>query len=175
MSSSHGGSQLLQGSDRCAGMHPDRSGDGNGKAWFFFPCAPNGTKGTDGTCDAAEHCDCSRVNNMPGSMVCKGPTIDDALIAKYIQGKKWIVFIHGGEFAWNNNIGAGYAILSAEVAMHSGMGVLAIDYRASPNGQNPYRASSDSLPAQDVCGLSCDLVLFQLMSLVSHHNLACLV
>ena len=74
-------------------------------------------------------------------MICKGPTFDDTLIKKYVHGKKWIVFIHGGEFAWNNNIGAGYAVLSAEVARNSGMGVLAVDYRTSQNGQNAYRAS----------------------------------
>ena len=62
-------------------------------------------------------------------MICKGPAFDAKLVEKYVTGKKWIVFIHGGEFAWNNNIGAGYAILSAEVAKNSGMGVLAVDFR----------------------------------------------
>ena len=62
-----------------------------------------------GDCSAAEHCDCSRTDNEPGSMVCKGPAFGPALIDKYIRGKKWIVFIHGGEFQWNNNIGAGCA------------------------------------------------------------------
>ncbi len=132
--------------DQSVAVHSIRDGDGNGKAWFFFPCAAAGTEeDTDGlaACDAAEHCDCSRDHDTPGSMICKGPTFDDALIKKYVHGKKWIVFIHGGEFAWNNNIGAGYAILSAEVARNAGMGVLAVDYRTSQNGQNPYRASLD--------------------------------
>lgn len=94
--------------------------------------------------------------------------------SRYVKDKKWIVFIHGGEFAWNNNIGAGYAILAAvrpsmktktqttftrypsflalfwtecwllltqEVAQNSDMGVLAIDYRTSQNGENQYPAA----------------------------------
>ena len=134
----------MQFSDRCAGTNSVRNGDGYGTAWFFFPCAAAAGNHPDAdglaTCDAAEHCDCSRVHNMPGSMICKGPTFDDKLTQKYVRGKKWIVFIHGGEFAWNNNIGAGYAILSAEVARNAGMGVLAVDYRTSQNGQNQYRA-----------------------------------
>ena len=74
-------------------------------------------------------------------MVCTGPTFDAALVQQHVTGKKWIVFIHGGEFAWNNNIGAGYAILSANVALASDMGVVAIDYRRSQGGSNPYPAA----------------------------------
>ena len=111
-----------------------RAWGGGGPAWFFFPCE-------GGNCSAAEHCDCSRTDNTPGSMVCTGPTFDAALVQKHVTGKKWIVFIHGGEFAWNNNIGAGYAILSANVALASDMGVVAIDYRRSQGGSNPYPAA----------------------------------
>lgn len=97
-------------------------------------------------------------------MICKGPTFDDKLIAKYVHGKKWIVFIHGGEFAWNNNIGAGYAILSAEVAKNAGMGVLAVDYRTSQNGQNAYRASASLFSNSRPLGLL--ILLFYSCSLM---------
>ena len=43
-----------------------------------------------------------------------------------MKGKPWMVFIHGGEFKFYNNINANYAMLSARVALDAGMGVLAV-------------------------------------------------
>ena len=45
--------------------------------------------------------------------------------------KRWVVFLHGGEFQWDGNIDAGYADLSSNIveAAASGLGVLAVDFR----------------------------------------------
>eukprot|EP01052_Picozoa_sp_SAG31_P070491 SAG31_NODE_29366_length_396_cov_1.030303_1_plen_38_part_10 len=37
-------------------------------------------------------------------MRCEGPEFDELMQKKYIQGKPWAVFVHGGEFTWGNNI-----------------------------------------------------------------------
>jgi hypothetical protein len=93
----------------CGSMNTGPGGPPRGTAWMFFPCGgDSSTAGAGGrtVCQAAEHCDCSRTDNEPGSMTCKGADFDQGMIAKHVKGKAWSVFVHGGEFAWNNNIGA---------------------------------------------------------------------
>lgn len=100
-----------------------------GQAWLFYPC------GNNVSCLNASSCTCShrqgRGQAVESTMVCKGPKFDDAMQAEHIAGKKWAVFVHGGEFNWGSNIDQGYAILAAKVAA-GGIGVLAVDYRTSP-------------------------------------------
>jgi acetyl esterase/lipase len=67
------------------------------------------------------------------------------MIAQHIKGKKWAVFIHGGEFLWSSNIDSGYAILAAQMA-EEGTGILAVDYRLG--GFAPYPAAiNDAIQA----------------------------
>jgi hypothetical protein len=75
---------------------------------MFFPCGDSGEQ----VCDAAEHCSCHRDHNTPGSMICEGAAFGAAMVAKHVTGKHWTVFVHGGEFAWNNNIGVRQDTLS---------------------------------------------------------------
>ena len=64
-------------------------------------------------------------------MRCYGPEMTDDLARSLIAGKKWIVFFHGGEFHYYDEISGNYAMLSSKLAKDSGMGVLAVDYRTT--------------------------------------------
>ena len=48
-------------------------------------------------------------------MICKGPAFDAKLVKKYVTGKKWIVFIHGGE-VFRLGIPATVTVLPIEVS-----------------------------------------------------------
>ena len=124
--------------------HPTR-----GTAWLFFPTAAAAAGGGAGQPPppppAPRSCICVRKTGadgrpVPGSMNCTGPVFSQAMSEQHIKGKRWAVFVHGGEFAWDTNIDAGYAIMAAQMAL--GMGILAVDYRTCDlGGENPYPAA----------------------------------
>ena len=93
------------------------SGSQRGTAWFFFPlswCSANPS--------ACTPCNCQCESIGCPAVVCQGPTVE-ALKGKgvdIIKDRPWSIFIHGGEFHWNNNIDANYAFLSGNVA-HAGV------------------------------------------------------
>ena len=64
-------------------------------------------------------------------MVCSGGSLTAAWEQQIIRDKPWIVFVHGGDFRYYNNINGGYGFLSSHVAKAANMGVLAVDYRAA--------------------------------------------
>ena len=72
------------------------------------------------------------------------------MIAQHIKGKKWAVFIHGGEFLWSSNIDSGYAILAAQMA-EEGTGILAVDYRTAQQFSYP-AAIDDAVQACELVG-----------------------
>jgi hypothetical protein len=101
-------------------------GSFRGTAWMFFPRS---------WCSAGQRCnscDCRCNGRGCVSVYCQGgPDLSTNKRPELFRGKPWSVFIHGGEFHWNNNIGANYAMLSDRIASAANMGVLAIDYRTT--------------------------------------------
>lgn len=90
----------------------------------------NWTDGTHWSRTPKCHCHCKNPQdpNCP-NMRCHGPALTDETAADLIRGKPWMVFIHGGEFKYYNEINANYAMLSSRVAKASDMGVLSVDFR----------------------------------------------
>jgi monoterpene epsilon-lactone hydrolase len=62
---------------------------------------------------------------------CSGGSLTDEWEQQIIKDKPWIVYVHGGDFRYYNNINGGYGFLSSHVAQASGMGVLAVDYHSA--------------------------------------------
>ena len=104
------------------------AGSMRGTAWFFYPRA---------WCKQAPHlcssCQCQCGDSACINEYCSGPQVSALQKAgvDLFKDKPWTVFIHGGEFHWNNNIDAAYSQLSSRVAEAANMGVLAVDYRTT--------------------------------------------
>ena len=104
------------------------AGAQRGQAWMFYPrawCAE-----APSLCGS---CTCTCSDPPCDGAYCQGAALKD-LQKKDVdifKGKSWAVFVHGGEFHWNNEISGDYFALSTRVAEQSGMGVLAVDYRTT--------------------------------------------
>jgi acetyl esterase/lipase len=122
------------------------AGGSRGVPWFFFPSA-----WCEGTAAHCGRCDCACQGAGCPSVYCQGPSAAalEKQGVRLFKDRPWAVFMHGGEFHWNNNIGADYAMLSSNVAAASAMGVLAIDYRTTAAvgepGNGAYPAAIEDL------------------------------
>ena len=106
-----------------------------GDAWLFFPSA-FGTDAESGASLPPCHCSCDGSYCNEGFCRGSGSSTQQQLNAtlrhQIISGRRWIVFIHGGDFTDYTPVTGFYAQLASRVAAASGMGVLSIDYRTVP-------------------------------------------
>jgi len=96
-----------------------------GIAYFFFPSASNKT------------CDCRASGYGDFTTTCNAPELVPSNATELFQGKKWIIYMHGGHFHDWDAIAANYAMLSSKVAKEANMGVLALDYRSTASIPQP--------------------------------------